>query len=194
MMIYWTIIISKWANGTFLQIVAKSVKSESGNPCKVSSLRYAFYAFKQFNFVITQETFALAKTYWRRLEGFLKMSSGQHIFVFQDVLKASSRRLQDIIARRLLEDVLQTPLEDVLKKSWRRLEDVLQRQLEDIFKTSWRHYWKTYCKHKTKICYFEDVFKTSWRSLGKQERNFCCKAAKWRFNKIPARPYVTFIR
>ena len=46
-----------------------------------------------------------------------------------------SRRLQDIIAKRLEEDVLQTRLEDVLKTS---CKDVLQIRLEDDLKTSWR--------------------------------------------------------
>ena len=64
--------------------------------------------------------------------------------VFSVALFSLSRRLQDITARHLHEDVLKT--------SWKRLEEnVLQtrleyisrRRLEDILKTSSRHLWKT---------------------------------------------------
>ena len=51
----------------------------------------------------------LCKTSWRR---------------FRDVLKTSSKRLEDVLARRL---------EDVLKTSWRRL---LKTKTKDVFKTS----------------------------------------------------------
>ena len=93
----------------------------------------------------------------------------------------SSRRLKDIIARRLantswrrVEGVLKTSwrmswirLENVLKTScktsWRCFEDVLGRRfantswcrLEDVLKTSWK------MKSVT--------LKTSWRRFGKQE-------------------------
>ena len=70
----------------------------------------------------------------------------------EDVLKTSSRRLQDIIARRL---------EYVLKKtSW---------------KTSWRRFWKTFCKCVLKMSWkrpedvLEDKKMLRWRRLGKQE-------------------------
>ena len=59
----------------------------------------------------TQQTFVLVKTYWRRLQCKI-------FFVFQDVLKASWRRLEGINARRLGNTSLET--------SWRRLEDVLE--------------------------------------------------------------------
>ena len=83
------------------------------------------------------------KTPWRRLENIFSVTS--------------SKRLQDKIARRLLEDFLKkTSCKHVLKTSYK---SVLQTPLEDILKTSW----------KTKNCYGEDIFKTSWRRLGKQE-------------------------
>ena len=64
----------------------------------------------------------LPKTSWRRLHCNIFLSS-----------RTSLRRFQDIITRRLLEDVLQTHLEDVMKTPWKRVEDVLQRRLEDVF-------------------------------------------------------------
>ena len=63
----------------------------------------------------------------------------------QDVLKMSWRHLEDFFktCRRRLEDVLKTFLQDVLKTSWRRFEDILARLLEDVLKTSWRRMNKT---------------------------------------------------
>ena len=57
-------------------------------------------------------------------------------------MKTLSRRLEDVLARRL---------EYVLKTSWRRLKDVFPRCLEKVLKTSWRRR--------------EDILKTSWRHL-----------------------------
>ena len=75
------------------------------------------------------------KTSSRRLEDVFSVT-----FFCQDVLKRSWRRLEDIIARRLtntswrrLEDVL----EDVLKTFWKRLEEVLGRRIAN---TSWRRF------------------------------------------------------
>ena len=65
------------------------------------------------------------------------------------------RRFQDIIARRLLENVLKTPCKYVLKTFWK----TSWRCLENLFMTSWN----------TKDRYAEDVLKTSRRRLGKQE-------------------------
>ena len=69
------------------------------------------------------------------------------LFVFQDLFKTSSRRLQDVFAIRLPE-MSSRRLQDVFKTC---LQDVLQLCLQDVFKTSW----------KTKKCYTEDVFSTS---------------------------------
>ena len=55
--------------------------------------------------------------------------------------KTSSRRLQDIIARPLFEDVLKKRWKRPGRKKmlhWRRFEDVLQTRLQYILKTSWR--------------------------------------------------------
>ena len=72
----------------------------------------------------------------RRFEGVFSVT----LFVFQDVLKTSWRRLEDVFAIRLP------------KMSSRRLQDVLQ----DVFKTFSRRVCKTSCNY---------VFKTSSRRL-----------------------------
>ena len=77
----------------------------------------------------------------RRLEDVFSVT----LFVFQDALairlpKTSSRRLQDMFARRL-----------AIMSSRR----VCKTPCNYVFKTSW----------KTKKCYTEDVLKTSWRRL-----------------------------
>ena len=97
----------------------------------------------------SQQTFALMKKSWRRL---------------QDVLKTSWRCIEENVLQARLEDVFQRRLpktcwrhiEDILKTS---LEDVLQIRLEDFLKTSW----------KIKNCYTKVVFKTSWSYFGKQK-------------------------
>ena len=73
----------------------------------------------------------------------------------EDVLKTSSRRLQDVfviclpkMSSRRLQDVFKTSS----KTSSRR---VCKTSCNYVFKTSW----------KTKKCYTEDVFKTSSRRL-----------------------------
>ena len=66
------------------------------------------------------------------------------------------RRLQDIIARRLKEHVLQIRPEDVLRRCFGRLQ---KRSCKHVLKTSW----------KMKKSYAKDVFKTSSRTLGKQK-------------------------
>ena len=75
----------------------------------------------------TQQTFVLVKTYWRRLQCNI-------FFIFQDVLKTSWRRL---------ENVLKTSW----KTSWRRFRKTYCKY---VFKTSW----------KTKNV----TLKTSWKT------------------------------
>ena len=104
--------------------------------------------------MLSQQTFALVKTYWRRLQC-------NTFFVFQDVLKTSWRCFEDLIGRHLANTC------------WRRLENVL--------KTSWRRFRKTYCKYVLKTSSrrlgrrkvlrwrrLQDVLKTSWKT-----RNVC---------------------
>ena len=90
------------------------------------------------------------------------------IFVFQDLLKASSRRLQDVFAIRLsktsskrLQDVFKTfsrRLQDVFKMC---LQDVLQLCLQDVFKTSSRRLERQKnVTLKTSWGHLEDVFST----------------------------------
>ena len=62
------------------------------------------------------------------------------------------RRLQDIFARRLFQDVFKT-------SSRTSLAIMSSRRLEDVLKTSW----------ETKKCYIEDVFKTSSSCLHQDE-------------------------
>ena len=100
------------------------------------------------------------KTYWRRFEDALKTFWQG---VFEDVLKTSSKRLEDEVARRL-ENVLKKSWQEVMKTSWTRLENVWPRRihwswprrLKDVLKTSsgdtrlrrtylswWRHVLRT---------------------------------------------------
>ena len=62
---------------------------------------------------------------------------------FQDVLKTSSKRCQDVLPR-CLQDVLETSCKNVFKTSSKNLKDVL--------KTYWRHFQNVLARH------FEDVF------------------------------------
>ena len=85
------------------------------------------------------------------------------IFVFQDLLKASSRRLQDVFAIRLSKTSSKR-LQDVFKTFSRRLQDVFQ----DVFKTCLQDVLQLYLQdvlEDKKKCYTEDVFKASSRRL-----------------------------
>ena len=105
------------------------------------------------DFYLPSKHLLVFKTSWRGLQD-MSWRCLQHVFrvtifyVFQDVLKKSWRRFQD-----LSQDVLKTfsiRLQDVLEDEkllrWRPLQDVLKTCLEDLLKT-----------------YLEDVFKKSRR-------------------------------
>ena len=108
-----------------------------------------------------------------RFENVLKIS-------LQEVLKASWRRLEDVL-KTFLQDVLKTSWQDVLKTSWRHLEDAWPkriywswpRRFEDVLKTSsedvrLRRTYSSWSRRlpKTKT---KDVFKTSSRRLHQDE-------------------------
>ena len=75
---------------------------------------------------------------------------------WQDVLKTSWKRLEDVLARRY---------EDVLKTSWRRLEEIWRRRVY----WSWpRRFEDVFWRRKTKANIFV-LMKTSWRRLHQDE-------------------------
>ena len=76
--------------------------------------------------------FLFSKASWRRLEEVFSVT----LFVFQDLLKMSSRRLQDVFAIRLPK----TSSRRFPKTSWRRFQNVFKtssktssRRLQDVF-------------------------------------------------------------
>ena len=84
------------------------------------------------------------------------------LFVFQDLLKTSSRRLENVFAIRLP------------KTSSRRFQGVfksLPRRLQDVFKMSSRRVCKTSCNY---------VFKTSSRRVCKMSCNYVFKTSSRR--------------
>ena len=93
---------------------------------------------------MTQQTFLLVKTYWRRLED-----------VFSVIVFCLPRRLQDVLNTSSRHDC-KTSYKHVLKTSRRRFA---KTYCKNILNPSW----------KTKNCFAEDVFMTSWRRLGWQE-------------------------
>ena len=105
------------------------------------------------NLVLTQQTFVLMKTSWRRLDQdeYVRLS----LTSSEDVFKTSSRRLgQDQYIR--LGHTSSRRLQNVFKTSSRRLQIVFKtssRRLQDVVKTFWRH--------------LQDVFKTSSTRLAK---------------------------
>ena len=98
-----------------------------------------------------------------------KMSS-RHL---QDVSKASSRYLQDVLPRcvqgafrtssRRLAKTSWRHLQDAFKTFWRPLQDVLQRLLQDVFKT----YHQVNCLPRSRIClgHTSEKFMVSVESL-----------------------------
>ena len=88
------------------------------------------------------------------------------LFVFQDLLKTSSRRLENVFAIRLP------------KTSSRRFQGVfksLPRRLQDVFKMSSRRVCKTSCNY---------VFKTSSRRVCKMSCNYVFKTSSRRVCKM----------
>ena len=107
--------------------------------------------------LVTQQTFVLMKTSWRRLEGVFclhlqKTSWSRPIYLSWSYLfKTSSRRSQALsrlaktssrhlakTSSRHLQDVFKTSsrhLQNVFKTSSRHLQDFLQRCHQDVFKT-----------------------------------------------------------
>ena len=105
-----------------------------------------------FAVLLTQQTFVLMKTSWRRLEDVFRLR----------LQKTSSRRFgQDQYIR--LGYMTSRRLQDVFKTFSRRLQDVLPRCLQDIFKTSSKRLAKTSSRHlqgrlaKISSRRFEDV-------------------------------------
>ena len=103
-------------------------------------------------------------SWWRRLEDVFGLR----------LQKTSSRRLQDVLIKTNIF-VLAIRLQDVFKTFSRRLQDVLQKRLQDIFKTSSRRLqdvlktssrhlqdvFKTYYQVKVfLVTQFQDVFET----------------------------------
>ena len=112
----------------------------------------------EFVWAASQQTFVLVKIYWRRVQC--------NIFYLSS--KTSWKRLQDIIARRIIEGVL----ENILKTSCKDVLTASSRQLQDVFlKTSWKTSWRRLAKTWRRL---EDVFRrrianTSWRRLGRKK-------------------------
>ena len=114
--------------------------------------------------MLTQQTFVLMKTSWRRNssssseEGksnrFALGKSNRFVLAMrlQDVFKTSSKRLEDVLQKHLL---------DIFKTSSRHLQDVLQRCLQDVFKTY--HHVKLFL-----LTSLWDVFNTFLRCTSKR--------------------------
>ena len=100
---------------------------------------------------VTQQTFVLMKTSWRRLEVTHTSS--------EDAFKTSSRRLAKT-SSRYLEDTFKTfskGLQDVFKTSSRRLTKTFSRRLQNDFKTSSR---RLHWVNLFLLTRFQDVFET----------------------------------
>ena len=131
------------------------------------------------------------KIFWRHL---CKMS----LRCLGDVLKASSKRLEDVL-KMFLQDVLKTFWRrlgkttwrclQVFKTSWRRFEDFLKtfwRFLEDILKMSWRCFCKTYRRRYKNVLKtsWKDVLKTSWRHMTKTNILVLIKTSRKRLEDV----------
>ena len=97
--------------------------------------------------VLTQQTFVLRKTSWRRLDQDeyvrLNLRSSEDVLVktnirLQDVFKTSSRHLQDILPRHP-QDVLQWYLQDGFKK-YHQIKLFLLTRLWEAFNTFLRRF------------------------------------------------------
>ena len=108
-------------------------------------------------------------TWWYVLKIFWRHLWKTSLRCLGDVLKASSKRLEDVL-KMFLQDVLKTfwrRLEDVLKTSRRCLEDVLKTYDQDDYIGLDQDVLKTFSEDVwvRRIRLDQDVFKTSWRRL-----------------------------
>ena len=105
---------------------------------------------------ITQQTFVLMKTSWRRLEDVFRLR----------LQKTSSRRLQDVLIKTnmfaLALRLQKTSSRRLGQDQYIRLVHTSSRRLQDVFKTSSRH--------------LQDVFKTS--------RKYVLKTSSRRFEDV----------
>ena len=117
--------------------------------------------------------------WWRYTEDFLKMSCiPLQCNMFLSSKTSSRRNCKTSSWRHVEEDVLQTPLEDVLKTFWKRLaktswrsleEDILQTRLENVLKKTYcKHVLKTSCNNVLKRSWRRHLANTSWRRLGRR--------------------------
>ena len=80
------------------------------------------------NLPLSQQTFVLLKTSWRRLEDVFRLR----------LQKTSSRRFQDVF-KRSCKNVFKTSWKRLVKTSFRRLQNIFKmssRRFEHVFKTS----------------------------------------------------------
>ena len=156
---------STWP-ATVLEKTPANIRLDEG-VLKTLWRRQTSWSRRIFALALSQQTFVLVKTYWRRiqdvfsvtflclprrLEDTIRKTSYKH------VLKTSWRRLG-----RRFKDVLKTPWRSFRKTAWRRLEDVLERTYcKYVLKGSWRRLEEVLEGEK---CYTEDVS----RRLGKKK-------------------------
>ena len=104
---------------------------------------------------ITQQTFVLMKTSWRRFwssssEDVFKTSWSRRMYspysyVFRRRLDQDQHILLGHTSSRRFQDVFKTSLrhlQDFFKMFWKRLQDVSKRsprRLQGVFKTFWKH-------------------------------------------------------
>ena len=134
-----------------------------------------------YDFILTQQTFVLMKTSWRRLEDVLIKIS---IFVLavriQDVLKTSCKNVFKTSSRRLaktsskrLQDVLQKCLQDVSNKFWRRFQDFFQTSCKNVFRRRLDKDQYIRLGHT----YSRPLFKTSSRRFAKTSSRYLAKTS-----------------
>ena len=112
----------------------------------------------------------LGHTSWRRFQEVLKTSSRglQDVLQkrLQSILKTSSKHLQDVFKTfsRRIQNIFKTSCKNVFKTSSRRLQDVLKtflRRLQDILKRYVHDIFKTYNQDKLfLLARFQNVLRT----------------------------------
>ena len=96
---------------------------------------------------VSQQTFVLIKTSWRRLSS----SSSEDVFMTSSI-SLDEDQIIDLVRR--LQHVFKTSSKNVFKTSSRLIQDVFKtssRHLQDLFKTFWRRLTKTSSRSLVKI-------------------------------------------
>ena len=124
-----SLVYHPWLSRLASRLTLTFIRQIELNKCRLNSAKKISFLFRN---KLTQQTFVLMKTSWRRLQHVLIKTNRRHR---QDVFKTSwSRRLQDVFKTSL------RPIQGVFKTFWRALQAVFKTSSRRLVKISSRRF------------------------------------------------------